>query len=96
MAGGYSQIYIRKIISSYPDVVCGKRYDYTAKKNKKGWVVCRRLIDEAPWEPIYFIRFEDVGDIRKWKPKKGAFAMDRLVGQLRPYDEYYSGKDEEE
>ena len=94
MAGGYKQEYILKIISSYPNVVNGKRYDYIAKKLTKGWEICRRLLDEDPWEPFYRIKFGDELDITKWKIKSEAFANDRLVGTPKPFDDYYFSKEE--
>ena len=94
MAGGYKQEYIQKIINSYPNVVNSKRYDYVAKKLEKGWEICRRLMDEDPWEPVYRIKFGDENDGAKWKKKAGAFANDRLVGTPRPLDDYYNYKEE--
>ena len=94
MAGGYKQEYIQKIISSYPNVVNSKRYDYIAKKLTKGWEICRRLMDEDPWEPLYRIKFGDEGDMTKWKIKTEAFASDRLVGTPRPVDDYYNYREE--
>ena len=94
MAGGYKQEYILKIISSYPNVVNGKRYDYIAKKLTKGWEICRRLMDEDPWEPFYRIKFGDENDGTKWKKRSEAFANDRLVGTPKPFDDYYFSKEE--
>ena len=94
MAGGYKQEYILKIISSYPNVVNGKRYDYIAKKLTTGWEKCRRLMDDDPWEPLYRIKFGDESDMTKWKIKTEAFANDRLVGTPRPLDDYYNYKEE--
>ena len=94
MAGGYSKEFIKKVLDSYPNVVNGKRYDYIAKKLEKGWEICRRLMDEDPWEPVYRIKFGDENDGAKWKKKAGAFANDRLVGSPRPLDDYYNYKEE--
>lgn len=94
MAGGYSKEFIRKVLDSYPNVVNGKRYDYIAKKLEKGWEICRRLMDEDPWEPFYRIKFGDENDGTKWKIKPGAFANDRLVGTPKPFDDYYFCKEE--
>ena len=94
MAGGYKQEYIQKIISSYPNVVYSKRYDYIAKKLEKGWEICRRLMDEDPWEPLYRIKFGDESDMTKWKIKTEAFASDRLSGTPKPFDDYYFSKEE--
>lgn len=94
MAGGYSKEFIKKVLDSYPDVVVSKRYDYIAKKLEKGWEICRRLMDEDPWEPFYRIKFGDENDGTKWKIKSGAFANDRLVGSIRPLDDYYNYREE--
>lgn len=94
MAGGYSKEFIKKVLDSYPDVVVSKRYDYIAKKLEKGWEICRRLMDEDPWEPFYRIKFGDENDGTKWKIKSGAFANDRLVGSVRPLDDYYNCREE--
>ena len=94
MAGGYSKEFIKKVLDSYPNVVNGKRYDYIAKKLEKGWEICRRLMDEDPWEPLYRIKFGDEGDMTKWKIKTEAFASDRLVCTPRPVDDYYNYREE--